>query len=101
VATASAVEALAWLAALRDQYERTAWLIGAADQLWNRTGRRLSGVAIMEESRQHTVKVARRALGERRFTAAYAHGTALGLDSVVREAAYEIGEVPGPRGVEV
>jgi DNA-binding NarL/FixJ family response regulator len=55
----------------------------------------------MEESRQHTVKMARQALGERRFTAAYAHGTALGLDAVVREAAYEIGEAPGPRGVDV
>ena len=86
VGTAYAVEALAWLAAQREQYERTAWLIGAADQLWNRTGRRLSGVALMEESRQRTVKVARRALGERRFTAAYAHGAALGLDAVVREA---------------
>jgi non-specific serine/threonine protein kinase len=101
VGTAYAVEALAWLAARREQYERTAWLIGAADQLWNRTGRRLSGVALMEESRQHAVKMARRALGERRFTAAYAHGTALDLDSVVREAAYEIGEAPGPRGVGV
>jgi non-specific serine/threonine protein kinase len=98
VGTAYAVEALAWLAAQREQYERTAWLIGAADQLWNRTGRRLSGVALMEESRQHTVKMARRALGERRFTAAYAHGAALGLDTVVREAVYEIGEAAGPRG---
>lgn len=101
VGTAYAVEALAWLAAQREQYERTAWLIGAADQLWNRTGRRLSGVALMEESRQRTVKVARRALGERRFTAAYAHGAALGLDAVVREAVYEIGEAAGPRGGEV
>jgi non-specific serine/threonine protein kinase len=101
VGTVYAVEALAWLAARREQYERTAWLIGAADQLWNRTGRRLSGVALMEESRQHAVKMARRALGERRFTAAYAHGTALDLDSVVREAAYEIGEAPGPRVVDV
>ena len=98
VGTAYAVEALAWLAARREQYERTAWLIGAADQLWNRTGRRLSGVALMEESRQRTVKMARRALGERRFTAAYAHGAALGLDAVVREAAYEAGEAAVLRG---
>ncbi len=52
----------------------------------------------MEESRQRTVKAARRALGERRFAAAYAHGTALDLDAVVREAAYEVGEASGPRG---
>ena len=95
VGTAYAVEALAWLAARREQYERTAWLIGAADQLWSRTGRRLSGVALMEDSRQRTVKMARRGLGERRFTAAYAHGSALDLDAVVREAAHEAGEA-GP-----
>jgi predicted ATPase/DNA-binding NarL/FixJ family response regulator len=95
--TAYAVEALAWLAARREQYERTAWLIGAADQLWNRTGRRLSGVALMEDTRQRTVKAARRVLGERRFTAAYAHGAALGLDSVVREALSELGDGAVPR----
>ena len=53
----------------------------------DRTGRRLSGIALMEESRQHAVKAARKALGERRFTAAYAHGAALDLDAVVRDAA--------------
>jgi len=42
--------------------------------------------------------VARRALGERRFTAAYAHGAALDLDAVVREAAYELGRGVGPAG---
>jgi non-specific serine/threonine protein kinase len=97
VGTAYAVEAHAWLAARREQYERTAWLIGAADQLWNRTGRRLSGVALMEESRQRTVKAARRALGERRYTAAYAHGTGLDLDAVVRDAAGEVRETAGQR----
>jgi predicted ATPase/DNA-binding NarL/FixJ family response regulator len=98
VGTAYAVEALAWLAARRERYERTAWLIGAADQLWNRTGRRLSGVARMEEHRQHAVQAARRALGERRYAAAYAHGTTLRLDSVVRDTASEAGEPMGPRG---
>jgi predicted ATPase/DNA-binding CsgD family transcriptional regulator len=86
VGTAYAVESLAWLAAQRERYERTAWLLGAADQLWERTGRRLSGVAQMEESRQRAVKAARKALGERRFAATYAHGTALSLDDLVRDA---------------
>jgi predicted ATPase/DNA-binding CsgD family transcriptional regulator len=98
IGTAYAVEALAWLAARREQYERAAWLIGAADQLWNRTGRRLSGVDLMEDSRQRAVTRARRALGERRFAAAYAHGTRLDLDAVVREAAIEVGEAPVERG---
>jgi non-specific serine/threonine protein kinase len=98
VGTAYAVEGLAWLAARREQYERTAWLIGAADQLWNRTGRRLSGAALMEESRQRTVKAARRALGDRRYAAAYAHGNGLSLDAVVRAAATDAGEAPAQRG---
>lgn len=89
VGTAYAVEALAWLAARRERYERAAWLIGAADQLWNRIGRRLSGVARMEESRQRAIKAASRALGERRYAAAYAHGTELSVDAVVRDAAGE------------
>jgi predicted ATPase/DNA-binding CsgD family transcriptional regulator len=86
VGMAYTVEALAWLAGRREQYERAAWLLGAADKLWDRTGRRLSGVAHMEESRERTVSTTRKALGERRFTAAYAHGAGLSLDSVIKDA---------------
>ncbi len=46
----------------------------------------------MEESRQRTLKAARKALGERRYAAAYAHGTGLSLDAVVRDAAGEAGQ---------
>jgi DNA-binding NarL/FixJ family response regulator len=94
--TAYAVEALAWLAAQREQHERAAWLLGAADQLWGRTSQRLSGIALLEESRQRTVKATRTALGERRYTGALAHGWALGLDAVVRDAADADGEAAAP-----
>src|SRR6202012_1482389 len=97
--TAYAVEALAWLAARRGQYERSVCLLGAAEPLWNRNGRRLSGVALMEEFRQRTVRAARKALGERRFAAAYAHGTALDLAAVVREATNEAGETGEARAL--
>jgi DNA-binding CsgD family transcriptional regulator len=90
--TAYAVEALGWLAAQREQFERAAWLLGAADQLWSRTGRRLSGIALMEECRQQAARATRRSLGERRYAAAYAHGGALSLDAVVRDAVDETGE---------
>jgi len=83
---AYAVEALAWLAARRDQPERAAWLLGAADQLWARTGRRLSGIAPLEESRQGAVKAARRSLGDQRYAAAYAHGSTLSQQAVAAEA---------------
>jgi non-specific serine/threonine protein kinase len=94
--TAYAVEALAWLAAQREQHERAAWLLGAADQLWGRTGHRLSGIALLEESRQRTVKATRAALGEHRYTGALAHGWALGLDAVVRDAAEADGAAAAP-----
>ena len=94
--TAYAVEALAWLAAQREQHERAAWLLGAADQLWGRTGHRLSGIELLEESRQRTVKAIRAALGERRYTGALAHGWALGLDAVVRDAAEADGAAAAP-----
>jgi len=96
--TAYAVEALAWLAARREQPERTAWLLGAADQLWAVTGRRLSGIAVLEEYRQHAVATARESLGMRRYTAAYYRGAALGLDAVVREALDEASELPAWAG---
>jgi len=96
--TAYAVEGLAWLAAQREQGERAAWLLGAADQLWTATGRRLSGIAVLEESRQHAVSAARGALGERRYLAAYCRGAALDLNAVVREALAEAGELPAEPG---
>jgi non-specific serine/threonine protein kinase len=98
--TAYAVEALAWLAARREQPERTAWLLGAADQLWAVTGRRLSGIAVLEDSRQHAVAAARQALGERGYAAAYAGGAALGLDAVVREALDEARELLAVTGYD-
>jgi predicted ATPase/DNA-binding NarL/FixJ family response regulator len=98
VGTAYAVEALAWLAARREQAERTAWLLGAADQLWSATGRRLSGIAVLEVARQHAVTAARKALGERRYTAAYSRGAALDLDAVVRDALDKDCELPAWRG---
>jgi predicted ATPase/DNA-binding NarL/FixJ family response regulator len=96
--TAYAVEALAWLAARRGQPERTAWLLGAADQLWAVTGRRLSGIAVLEESRQDAVDAARESLGMRQYTAAYSRGAALGLDAVVREALDEASGLPAGTG---
>jgi non-specific serine/threonine protein kinase len=96
--TAHAIEALGWLAARREQFERAAWLLGAADQLWTRTGRRLSGIAQMEESRERAVRATRRSLGERRYVAAYTYGGALPLAAVVKDATDVAGEVFSARG---
>ncbi|HWG02776.1 MAG TPA: LuxR C-terminal-related transcriptional regulator [Trebonia sp.] len=83
---AYAFEVLAWVAAGADRFERTAWLTGAADPLWHRTGKRLSGTEIMEEFHQRAVKAASDALGEKRFAALRAQGAAQPLDQVVAAA---------------
>jgi predicted ATPase/DNA-binding CsgD family transcriptional regulator len=80
------IEALGWLTARREHYERAACLLGAADELWARTGRRLSGIALMEDHRQQVMTATRKALGERRYAAAYARGGVLDLNVVVRDA---------------
>jgi non-specific serine/threonine protein kinase len=57
------LEALAWLAAGQQRYERTMWLLGAADALWDRAGSRLGGNAVMEGLHQRAVQAAEDGLG--------------------------------------
>jgi predicted ATPase/DNA-binding CsgD family transcriptional regulator len=71
VGIAYCLEMLALLAVARQRYERTVWLIGAADTLWERAGRRLGGNAILEEFHERTVKSALDALGEERHAAVW------------------------------
>lgn len=84
--TAYALEALAWLAAADGRASRAAWLTGAADPLWERAGKRLSGTATMVEAHQRAVKTAIGGLGEERFAAIRALGAACPLEAVVAAA---------------
>ncbi|MGH3278270.1 MAG: ATP-binding protein, partial [Trebonia sp.] len=45
IGDACSLEVFAWLAADAGRYQRAAWLLGAAQALWDRTGGRLSGSA--------------------------------------------------------
>ena len=76
---------LGWLAARTGGYEHAAWLLGAAEALWQRTVRRL-GNAAMEESHQRAAGRARGVLGDRRYAAVHAEGAGRPLDLVVRRA---------------
>ncbi|MBV9452044.1 MAG: LuxR family transcriptional regulator [Streptosporangiaceae bacterium] len=67
VGIAYCFEMLALLAVAQQRYERAVWVLGAADPLWERAGRRLGGNAILEELHERTVKSAREALGEQRY----------------------------------
>jgi len=96
VGTAYALEALGWLAAREQRFERAAGLLGAADKLWQRTTSRLGNIAVMEESHLSTVERAKAALGGQRYAAAHRRGAAQELDVVVRHAVD--GADPGPAG---
>jgi DNA-binding CsgD family transcriptional regulator len=94
VGTAYALEALGWLAARDERFERAAGLLGAADSLWQRTTSRLGNIAIMQETHLRTVELARAALGAQRYAAAHRRGAEQALDAVVRHAVD--GADPGP-----
>ena len=98
VGTAYCLEALGMLAARQQRCERTAWLMGAADVLWDRAGQRLGGTAIMEELHQQAVKAAQDALGEDRYAALFRDGADRPLDLLVRLAVTEADELPATPG---
>jgi DNA-binding CsgD family transcriptional regulator len=95
VGMAYCLEALGMLAARQQRGKRTAWLLGAADALWERAGKRLGGNAIMEEFHQQTVAAARDLLGEDSYTALFRGGVAGPFDLIVRLAVTDADELPG------
>ena len=77
IGIAYALDVLGWLSAKTGSPARTAWLLGAADPLWERGGSlRFSGSAVMEESHQQAARSAAAALGESAYAARYAAGVA-------------------------
>jgi len=86
VTMAYCLEALGWLAAARDQPDRAAWLLGAADPLWQRAGRRLSGDANLEQFHQHAAKTVGETLGERAYADLFDQGAHETLDRAVEFA---------------
>jgi predicted ATPase/DNA-binding CsgD family transcriptional regulator len=83
VGTAFCLEALGMLASGQRRWERTAWLLGAADALWERTGRRLGGNAIIEAIHQQAESAARDALGDKRYEKFFAAVAGRELDAVI------------------
>jgi predicted ATPase/DNA-binding CsgD family transcriptional regulator len=68
-------EELSWLAASSpSQQERAAWLLGAADALWQRTGVRLGGTDVVERIHQRTAAGLTGTLGADSYAAAFAAG---------------------------
>jgi non-specific serine/threonine protein kinase len=74
---AYALDVLGWLSLKTGSPTRTAWLLGAAEPLWERGGSlRFSGTAIMEEFHQQAVAAAAAAIGGPVYEAEYAAGAA-------------------------
>jgi predicted ATPase len=75
VGMAYALDVLGWLSLKTGSPRRTAWLLGAAEPLWERGGSlRFSGTAIMEELHQQAAAAAAVAIGESVYEAEYESG---------------------------
>ena len=88
------VEALAWIAASRQQYERAAVLLGAATGLWQSMGTTLDGNQPVAGYHRDCERQARQALGEAAFQAAYHRGLDLPADDVLAYALQQPPEKP-------
>ena len=76
IGMAYAIDGLGWLAQRTGSPSRAAWLMGAAEALWERgSSVRFSGTAIMEDFRQQAARSATAALGEAGYTAEYEAGS--------------------------
>jgi len=85
------VEALAWIAASRQQYERAAVLLGAATGLWQSMGTTLDGFGHLLGFQRDCERQGRQALGEAAFQAAYHRGLDL---PAADAAAYALQQPP-------
>jgi len=69
-----ALEVLAWLAADAGRCQRAAWLLGAAQGLWDRTGGRLSGSAVLEGYHRRSAALAAGTLGAAKYAELHTAG---------------------------
>jgi non-specific serine/threonine protein kinase len=92
--TGYCLETLAILAAGQQRHERTAWLLGAADTLWERTGKRLGGTAAMEQLHQQAEATARQGLGIKAYERIFLDGAGRELPQIVNAATSDDDRLP-------
>ncbi|MFC6063673.1 LuxR C-terminal-related transcriptional regulator [Streptomyces ochraceiscleroticus] len=94
---AVALELLAWSAGRSERFERSAWLLGAAEAIWTRIGgARLFNVPILNAERDTAVTAARTALGDSAYADHHARGAALDLTESVTYAVQDTDALPKP-----
>jgi predicted ATPase/DNA-binding CsgD family transcriptional regulator len=86
VGEAYALEVLAWLAADAGRCQRAAWLLGAAQGLWDRTGGRLSGSAVLEGYHRRSAALARGTLGAAKYAELHAAGASRAIAQIAELA---------------
>jgi predicted ATPase/DNA-binding CsgD family transcriptional regulator len=86
IGTAWCLEVLAWVAAAQQRPRRAAWLLGAADPLWERAGIRLSGTPQLEELHLQVDKTVSALLGAEQYTVLHRRGARGPLQAVVKAA---------------
>ncbi len=92
--TAYALETLAWLATGAGRFTRTAWLLGAADPLWQLVGSRFGGTALLEQIHQGAADAATSALGPERYRSLFNLGSTLPTAAVVEAAVADADDLP-------
>jgi predicted ATPase/DNA-binding CsgD family transcriptional regulator len=88
------LEMLAMLATAQKRYGRTAWLLGAADTLWARTGKRLGGNAAIEGLHQQAEGAAQQGLGVKRYDRLFRDGAGRELADIVDLAVRDADRLP-------
>ena len=76
------LEVFAWLAADAGRCQRASWLLGAAQAVWERTGGRLSGSAVLESFHLRAAGIAEGVLGTAKYTELHAAGATRPLPQV-------------------
>jgi DNA-binding CsgD family transcriptional regulator len=103
VGEAYSLEVLAWLAADAGRGQRAAWLLGAAQALWERNGGRLSGSAVLEGHHQRSAGLAAATLGTAKYAELHTAGATRPLAQIAALAiagADVLPELPDPRASE-
>ena len=103
VGEAYSLEVFAWLAADAGRCQRAAWLLGAAQGLWERTGGRLSGSAVLEGYHQRSAALAEATLGPAKYAELHTAGAARPIAQIVTLAiggADVLPGLPGPRATD-
>jgi predicted ATPase/DNA-binding CsgD family transcriptional regulator len=92
------LEVLAWLAADSGRCQRAAWLLGAAQTVWERTGGRLSGSAVLEGYHQRSAAMAVNTLGPAKHAELHAEGATRPLAQIAALAIAGADVLPGLPG---